>query len=501
MILPILTIPGNDSQLSFKSEALLAYLQKVGYLGPALLNCKAASVCADLLTACVSSKASCMLTGLKPDEDEFVTSLLDQGLRVAFFEQVENQDKDEAELQTKVLGSFPRSRVGVSTTLNIENISSVDMSSKVKQKMEETVSSCADRAMSMYFEVTVSDASVNGNIGEAEKMEHSESLERCLNVVSKELATHAKALVKDFEKGNKGKRLMVYLHFNFPGVRVEEALAAEICTIMRESVHVAINSKMLDFQGREQFSPYCVSGPSNIFAYFLTGDSSQLTDILGVYIKTIVTDRPDGMYATVVCDEHNKALGLVYSNEESLRTAVTEGKGIYWSRSRQSLWRKGETSGMHQELVALTLDCDGDALRFTVIQHGSPGAFCHLNTRTCWGEDTGVNHLQTVLQDRFRAAPPGSYTKRLFDDPSLLQKKLLEEVQELVEAEEPDHIAAEAADVTYFMMVRCIAGGVGLADIEKHLDKRALKVTRRPGNAKEWRSEKAAALLGDQKAK
>ena len=70
-------------------------------------------------------------------------------------------------------------------------------------------------------------------------------------------------------------------------------------------------------------------------------------------------------------------------------------------------------------------------------------------------------------------------------------------MQELVEAEECDHIAAEAADVMYFMLVRCIAGGIGLADIERHLDRRALKVTRRPGNAKEWRSEKAAALLGD----
>jgi phosphoribosyl-ATP pyrophosphohydrolase/phosphoribosyl-AMP cyclohydrolase/histidinol dehydrogenase len=60
----------------------------------------------------------------------------------------------------------------------------------------------------------------------------------------------------------------------------------------------------------------------------------------------------------------------------------------------------------------------------------------------------------------------GSYTKRLFDDPNLLQKKLLEEVQELVEATEPDHVAAEAADVLYFMMTRCVAAGVGLREIE-----------------------------------
>ena len=64
-----------------------------------------------------------------------------------------------------------------------------------------------------------------------------------------------------------------------------------------------------------------------------------------------------------------------------------------------------------------------------------------------------------------------------------------------MEADEPDHVAAEAADMTYLMMVRCIAAGVTLVDIEKHLDKRTLKFTRRQGNAKEWRSEKAAESL------
>eukprot|EP01035_Chromulina_nebulosa_P018450 gene18450-24157_t len=207
------------------------------------------------------------------------------------------------------------------------------------------------------------------------------------------------------------------------------------------------------------------------------------------------TDRLDGLYSTVVCDELGVCLGLVYSNKESIQLALLDRKGIYWSRSRNSLWRKGESSGMIQDLVSVRCDCDRDALKFTVIQKGDPPAFCHLMTRSCWGESSGFQHLQATLTDRKKSAPIGSYTKRLFDDPALLKMKLLEEVQELVEAVEPDHIAAEAADVMYFLMTRCVAAGVELSDIQRHLDKRALKVTRRPGNAKEWRNQQAQEIL------
>ena len=74
-------------------------------------------------------------------------------------------------------------------------------------------------------------------------------------------------------------------------------------------------------------------------------------------------------------------------------------------------------------------------------------------------------------------------------------------VQELVEAEEPDHIAAEAADVLYFVMTRCVAGGVGIKDIEKHLDQRSAKVTRRPGLTKDWRTEAAENCLKNPSSK
>jgi phosphoribosyl-ATP pyrophosphohydrolase/phosphoribosyl-AMP cyclohydrolase/histidinol dehydrogenase len=101
--------------------------------------------------------------------------------------------------------------------------------------------------------------------------------------------------------------------------------------------------------------------------------------------------------------------------------------------------------------------------------------------------------MQRTLAARLVDAPAGSYTKRLFDDPTLLKHKLLEEAQELSEATEPDHVAAEAADVIYFAMVACAKAGVSLADVEAHLDRRALKIRRRAGDSKPARIAAAQA--------
>lgn len=92
----------------------------------------------------------------------------------------------------------------------------------------------------------------------------------------------------------------------------------------------------------------------------------------GFLVTSILkTDRPDGLYSTVVSDERGVCLGLVYSNEESIHRAIETGAGVYYSRSHQGLWHKGATSGDTQELVSIGWDCDGDALRFTVRQKGT----------------------------------------------------------------------------------------------------------------------------------
>lgn len=195
------------------------------------------------------------------------------------------------------------------------------------------------------------------------------------------------------------------------------------------------------------------------------------------------SDRPDGLWTTVVCDERGVALGLCYSNAASVRAAVSQGRGIYWSRQRGGLWNKGETSGDTQELLRIDLDCDRDAMRFTVRQRGR--GFCHNGTRTCWGEDAGLGAMARTIAARAGDAPAGSYTRRLLQDRSLLRSKLLEEAGELLDAASPEDAAWEAADVVYFAMVAAAARGAGLAAIERELTRRGRRVTRRGGDAKE----------------
>lgn len=194
------------------------------------------------------------------------------------------------------------------------------------------------------------------------------------------------------------------------------------------------------------------------------------------------SDRSDGLWPTVVCDVRGETLGLVYSNAESVGESVRTGKAVYFSRSRNQLWRKGETSGNTQELVQIHTDCDRDALKFVVKQSGT--GFCHTGSRSCFGEETGFNKLETTIRTRSIDAPPESYTRRLLDDPSLLRSKLLEEADELISASNPEEATHEAADLLFFALTRAIQCGSSLVEIERELDRRALKVTRRPGDAK-----------------
>lgn len=195
----------------------------------------------------------------------------------------------------------------------------------------------------------------------------------------------------------------------------------------------------------------------------------------------LVSDRPDGLWPTVIVDELGVALGLAYSNAESLREAVRSLRGVYHSRQR-GLWVKGESSGNTQELLRVDLDCDRDALRFTVRQSGK--GFCHLGTRTCWGDCGGLSALVDRIATQVSNAAPGSYSARLIADPTLLRSKLSEEAVELSSAADAAHVAREAADLMYFTFVTMQRAGVSLADVVSELDRRALRITRRSGNAK-----------------
>ncbi|MFT4977564.1 MAG: phosphoribosyl-ATP pyrophosphohydrolase/phosphoribosyl-AMP cyclohydrolase, partial [Myxococcota bacterium] len=207
----------------------------------------------------------------------------------------------------------------------------------------------------------------------------------------------------------------------------------------------------------------------------------QLGDAIAA---TLRSDRPDGRWPTIVCDERGAALGLAYSDAESLRVAVAEQRGVYSSR-RRGLWRKGASSGDTQTLRRVQVDCDRDALRFVVSQHG--GGFCHTGSRTCFGADGGLSALARTVAARRVSAPEDSYTARLFEERGLLGAKLREEAAELAEALESgdrESIVGETADVLYFALAALAKSGVPLAAVEAELDRRARRITRRRGDAK-----------------
>lgn len=110
--------------------------------------------------------------------------------------------------------------------------------------------------------------------------------------------------------------------------------------------------------------------------------------------------------------------------------------------------------------------------------------FCHLGTASCFGPYTGLSRLQKTLQARREDAPAGSYTARLFNEPKLVEAKIMEEAEELCRATSKEDIASEAADLLYFALTKCTAAGVSLEDIERNLDLKSLKVKRRKGDAK-----------------
>ncbi|KAI9820121.1 MAG: trifunctional histidinol dehydrogenase [Thelocarpon impressellum] len=208
------------------------------------------------------------------------------------------------------------------------------------------------------------------------------------------------------------------------------------------------------------------------------------------------SDRPDGLVPTVVTDERGVALGLVYSTPISVQESLRTGSGVYHSRKR-GLWYKGASSGDTQQLIRIQLDCDMDCLKFTVRQAGR--GFCHLATATCFGGYKGLSQLQKTLQSRKESAPEGSYTARLFSSPPLLRAKIMEEAEELCNAETKEQVAFETADLVYFALTKCVEAGVTLDDVEKNLDRKSVKVTRRKGDAKGQWAEKEGLTNGSPK--
>lgn len=228
--------------------------------------------------------------------------------------------------------------------------------------------------------------------------------------------------------------------------------------------------------------------------------SSSTINLADVFVSTLTTDRPDGLYTTLITTPgpSNSALGVVYSSDASIKAAIAEGEGVYQSRKRpHELWYKGKTSGATQKLVKVERDCDSDLVKFVVEPRAGYG-FCHLaDNFTCFGDGqlrestdsygAGLARLDATLAQRAQLAPEGLYTKRLFSDDKLLVAKMREELDELIEAGQSGdraEVAWEAADLLYFALAYCVKSGVRLADVERNLDIKSLKVSRRKGDAK-----------------
>ena len=182
-------------------------------------------------------------------------------------------------------------------------------------------------------------------------------------------------------------------------------------------------------------------------------------------------DFSKGYLPTIVQNTAGQVLMLAYSSRESLQNMFQSGRGTYYSRSRDQLWIKGETSGNMQQFQNIRMDCDRDALLVTVEQQG--GA-CHTGSYSCFGDQHfNLEILQAIVQERLRSAPPDSYTATL--DQGKLAGKIMEEAQELIEAETEAEIIWEAADLVYFITVLLRKKNIAFEQVLKELDRRNKK--------------------------
>jgi phosphoribosyl-AMP cyclohydrolase / phosphoribosyl-ATP pyrophosphohydrolase len=178
-----------------------------------------------------------------------------------------------------------------------------------------------------------------------------------------------------------------------------------------------------------------------------------------------------------------EVLTLAYANEESLRLTVETGELHFYSRSREEIWRKGETSGNVLRLRELRYDCDGDAI-VALVEPTGPA--CHTGARSCFhrrldgAEPAPPAHealaaLQRTLLNRAAERPEGSYTVKLLDDPKLIGEKVEEEAEETIRAareESDDRVAEEAADLLYHLSVLLASRGVTQARVMEVLNGR-----------------------------
>ena len=190
-----------------------------------------------------------------------------------------------------------------------------------------------------------------------------------------------------------------------------------------------------------------------------------------------------GLIPAIVQDHYTKeVLTLAYMNAETLALTIAEGRTVFWSRSRQEIWRKGETSGNVQKVVSITADCDGDALVVEVIKNGPA---CHTGNESCFFNEVYVSDqvkqfswegLYKLIEGRKTAPKEGSYTTYLFEKgKDKILKKVGEECTEVLigaAKNDKEETIYEIADLAYHLLVLMVEMGISLEDIIAEESKR-----------------------------
>ena len=190
-----------------------------------------------------------------------------------------------------------------------------------------------------------------------------------------------------------------------------------------------------------------------------------------------------GLIPAIVQDHYTKeVLTLAYMNAESLALTIAEQRTVFWSRSRQQLWRKGETSGNVQKVVSVTADCDGDALVVEVIKSGPA---CHTGAESCFFNPVYVSDevkqfswegLYRLIRGRRTQPKEGSYTTYLFEKGrDKILKKVGEECTEVIIAggkRDKEETVFEISDLCYHVLVLMVELGISVEDITRELEKR-----------------------------
>ena len=195
---------------------------------------------------------------------------------------------------------------------------------------------------------------------------------------------------------------------------------------------------------------------------------------------TIDFEKMGGLVPAIIQDAvTRKVLMLGFMNEEAYQKTLDTKHVTFWSRSRNTLWTKGETSGNFLNLVDIKIDCDNDTL---LVQANPDGPTCHTGTDTCWGEENDANpllfltELQDFINKRKEEMPEGSYTTSLFNKGinKIAQKVGEEALETVIEATNGtnDHLVYEASDLLYHLLVMLTEKGLRIEDVAAELQKR-----------------------------